>query len=122
MDNAARRNILGNAASEAYTNMAMMENEDTAIEMINAMSRFVNLDPLAKQKIIEDPGARDYINNYIQERMNAGVDVALAAQEAFSNVKEGKHKTTTINSTTQKRGPYGQPAGSQVKQTEIKRR
>jgi hypothetical protein len=123
MDSAARRNVLANAASEGYTNMALMENEDTAVEMINAMSRFVNLDPLAKQKIIEDPEARTYISNYIQERMNAGVDVAVAAEEAFRNIdpKTGKPRTTTITSQTQKRGPYGQPAGSQTKNTVITR-
>lgn len=121
MDAAARRGIMASAASEAYTNASLIENEDTAIDMINSISKFVDIDPLAKQKVVEDPNARNFINTYVQERVNAGIDLAEATKMGFAEWQKQQKKNVTITSQTQKRDRYNVPSGSQTKQTVIKR-
>lgn len=123
MNDASRRNIQNNAASEAYQNFSLIENENQQIEMLNSMSKFVDIDPVAMNKIKEDPGARNYVTNYVMEKVNAGVDIGQATQEAVANVEAGKHKgkTITVDKTQRKTTGTGFPKENTTSRTVIRK-
>jgi hypothetical protein len=98
MNAANDQNIVANVLSENYRNDAQYSNDMEKIKMINAMSKFEDINPLELSRFSDDPEAINYIYNQLQQ--SRPLKEVLADLQASRQVSDASTRRTSTPKKT----------------------